>query len=241
VTRTSVARRGCWSVAAAAVVLRCGVALAGGPAVDDKSARAATTAPVVRVGRVASGRSAAVAAAVAIDLPKTPAQLTLDPSWVAEPPPELPEVLRQPGLIQLVARYRERAATPARGAPLVLSIVRFDGPNAPAWRPSSRAAYLDDIEASIAAACPSGQEAAAPTTCRGYRRIKRVRFETQGVPAMELQATNAQKATLLFRFLFFRTYTILATVELAPGSGSAPLRRARRALATFVPQPDWRR
>jgi hypothetical protein len=214
VSRAGLARRLRRALVAGAVAspLLCGDGARRAAHAEDVAAPTAAAKATTPAAKATTPAAKATTPAV-IDLPKTPAQLTLDPSWISEPPPALPELLQQPGLTTLVAQYRDGA--------MVLTVVRFDAPNA--------------------AACPPRQLPAAPTTCRGYRRVKRAVSESQGVPAMELQATNDSKATLLFRFLLFRTYTILATIELAPKSGSAPLRRARRALASFVPQPDWRR
>jgi hypothetical protein len=187
------------------------------------------------IGAAASNRAASAPPrpAAIVDLPDTPAQLVLDEKWLAEP--DGADDADGSGLMRVVALYRDRGS--ATGLNLV--VMRFDAPNAAAWRPTTRAAYLDDIEAGIAAACPSA--ASAGTSCRGYRRIKRVLFHSQGVPAMDLHAVNQAGATLLFRLLLFRTYTILAAVEVPPRSASAATTRARRALATFTPSPNWQR
>lgn len=188
------------------------------------------------IGAAASNRAASALPrpAAIVDLPETPAQLVLDEKWLAEP--DGADDADRSGLMRVVALYRDRGS--ATGLSLV--VMRFDAPNAAAWRPTTRAAYLDDIEAGIAAACPSAASAVR-TSCRGYRRIKRVLFHSQGVPAMDLHAVNQAGATLLFRLLLFRTYTILAAVEVPPRSASAATTRARRALATFTPSPNWQR
>jgi hypothetical protein len=200
----------------------------------------------------ATRANAAVGVPAPIDLPETPAQLVLDERWLPGPVPQMSAAVEQTGPARLVAVYRDSARDSARDSGaggLVLSVMRFDAPNPAAWRRTTRTAYLDEIEAGLAAACPSPSPSStalstvndAPTTCRGYRRSKRTIFESEGVPTMDLQAANHARATLLFRFLFFRTYTILAVVEVAPGSSSAILRRARRALNTFTPAPNWQR
>ena len=174
-----------------------------------------------------------------IDLPETPAQLALGDGWQAEALPQLPASSDVIGPARLVAFYRERAAArPARraaAAPLALIVLRFDAPNPRAWRDKTRAAYLDEIEAGLLAACP------ADSACRGLKRSKRSVSESEAVPVMDLHLRDGAGAQRLYRFLFFRTYAILAAVELPPKSPPAALTRARRALASFTVQKAWQR
>jgi hypothetical protein len=178
-----------------------------------------------------------------IDLPETPAQLALGSRWAAQELPQLPAASDAIGPARLVAFYREvaaaKAAAPARRrsapAPLALIVLRFDAPNPRAWRDKTRAAYLDEIEAGLLAACP------ADSRCRGLKRVKRSVSQSEAVPLMDLHLRDAAGAQRLYRFLFFRTYAILAGVELPPKSPAAALTRARRALASFTVQPNWQR
>jgi hypothetical protein len=199
----------------------------------------AQAAPAVPAAMSAPPRTTAAGVPI-IDLPETPAQLALGAAWQAEALPQLPASSDVIGPARLVALYRETAAArPARGraaaAPLGLIVLRFDAPNPRAWRDKTRAAYLDEIEAGLVAACPTD------SACRGLKRLKRSVSESEAVPVMDLHLRDAGGTQRLYRFLFFRTYAILAAVELPPKSPSAALSRARRALASFTVQPAWQR
>lgn len=177
-----------------------------------------------------------------VNLPETPAQIQLGSAWTAAELPVLPASSDVIGPARLVAFYRE--AQGQRGGPLSLVIVRFDAPNPRAWRASQRDAYFDEVEASVLAVCAAGAAAA----CKNQRQ-KRSGFESEAVPGMELQVRGGDGATRLFRFLFFRTYAIVAAVEVpAPGAGraaakttAATISRARKALAGFTVEPNWQR
>lgn len=208
----------------------------------------AKAALVALLGLLLSGPAAAqappkttAAGVPIIDLAETPAQLALGTAWEVAAIPQLPATSDAIGPARLVAFYREVAATKAtrRGraapAPLALIVLRFDAPNPRAWRDKTRPAYLDEIEAGLLAACP------ADSRCRGMKRIKRTVSESEAVPVMDLHLRDAAGAQRLYRFLFFRTYAILAGVELPPRSPAAALTRARRALASFTVQPNWQR
>jgi hypothetical protein len=207
---------------------------------DAGVAPAAPAVPAAPAAISAPPRTTAAGVPI-IDLPETPAQLALGAAWQAEALPQLPASSDVIGPARLVALYRETAAArPARGraaaaAPLGLIVLRFDAPNPRAWRDKTRAAYLDEIEAGLVAACPTD------SACRGLKRLKRSVSESEAVPVMDLHLRDAGGTQRLYRFLFFRTYAILAAVELPPKSPSAALSRARRALASFTVQPAWQR
>lgn len=197
---------------------------------------------------VASGPALAQSKAAGppiIDLPETPAQLALGDGWRAEESPALPAGADVTGPARVVAFYRERTA-PRGGEPLALIVLRFDAPNPRAWRDKTRTAYLDEIEAGLYAACAS--EASEASGCRGIRRVKRAIAASEAVPVMDLHTKDAAGTQRLYRFLFFRTYAILAAVELPATGGkkkrpasAAAVTRARRALASFTVQPNWQR
>jgi hypothetical protein len=174
-----------------------------------------------------------------IDLPETPAQLALEAGWAAEELPALTASADAIGPARLVAMYREEpAARPQRGDPaLALVVLRFDAPNPRAWRDATRGAYVAEIEASLLAACAPD----AGSSCRGFKVQKRATFESELVPGLELSGKDAGGATRLVRILFFRTYAIVAAVEVPARSSSRALARARTALRSFTVMPNWQR
>jgi hypothetical protein len=74
-----------------------------------------------------------LAAADVVDLPDTPASVTLDAAWTPVT------------AARLVAAYRTRDG-------VLLAITRAQLPNAAAWRDKTRAAYADEIERGLVAA-----------------------------------------------------------------------------------------
>lgn len=193
----------------------------------------------------ARAQGAAKAPAPIIDLPETPAQLALGAGWKEEPAPALPAGADVVGPARVVALYREAAGP----SPLALIVLRFDAPNPRAWRDKTRTAYLDEIEAGLYAGCGEG------SGCQGLKRVKRASGTSEAVPVMDLHTKDAAGTQRLYRFLFFRTYAILAAVELpatAPRAGkrkrkrpvpasAAVVARAKRALASFTVQANWQR
>lgn len=143
--------------------------------------------------------AAGSAAADVVDLPDTPAAITLDATWTPVTAP------------RLVAAYR------ARGG-VLLAITRAQLPNAAAWRDKTRGAYVDDIERGLVAA--------------GYRRTAREVGTLEGVPALTLDATRADGATVLVRILLFRTYALALALEVPRGVDTT---RARAVRASFAP------
>ena len=196
------------------------------------------------VALIVASAPAQAAPPTVVDLPETPAQLVLEAGWApVEPTPALETSglgAEQLGPARIVTILRRRAAGSRRRAPAAetsLVVLRFDSPNPAAWRKSTRAGYFNQVEEGLGLACP--QKGSSPVTCRGLRRQKRQAMEAAGVPALELAARDRAGRTLLLRFLFFRTYTLLAAVELAPRSKE--LVPARKALASFAPPATWQR
>ncbi len=176
-----------------------------------------------------------------IDLPETPAQLALGEPWEAVELPALTAPADAIGPARLVALYREAATAQVRrdDAALSLVVVRFDAPNPRAWRDSTRAAYVAEIEASLHGACAPG--GASERSCRGFKVQKRATFESELVPGLELSGKDQGGATRLVRVLFFRTYAIVAAVEVPARTSARTLARARKAIASFTVMPNWQR
>lgn len=171
-------------------------------------------------------------APAALDLPETPAQLELEAAWRTDPEgtgAELPPEALGPA--RMVALLRRQDG----GRALALAIMRFDAPNPAAWRASTRAAYVAEVEAAVVKAC------AARADARGARVRKRAILELSGVPALDLELLDERGARRWFRFVFFRTYAIVATIELDAGGTSAQRATARRAIQGFTVERNWQR
>ena len=123
-----------------------------------------------------------------IDLPDTPAEITVPATWTATP---IPEVAARP-----VAAYESPA-----GARVV--ITRAGAHNPEAWSERRRTKYADQVEAGVTAAT------------EGYQRKRRAIQKVNGVPVMDLELSRVvggKREDVVLRFVFFRTYTL--TVEI---------------------------
>ncbi len=202
---------------------------------------------LVMAGAPSASAQKRPASASLIDLPETPAQLELEPTWQAQTLPALPATSDVIGPARLVAMYREMPAARPRRKDVALSLVvlRFDAPNPRAWRSQTREAYFDEIEAAVVAPCrgkgAQGAKAANGPSCRGFANPKRKTLELEAVPVMELTGKDGSGATRMFRFVFFRTYAIVAAIEVPAKAPAAALTRARRALSGFTVMPNWQR
>ncbi len=136
-----------------------------------------------------------------VEIPKTAARLDLPDGW-------------QP----LAARGTVIAYKHERGS--VLAITRADVPNPNAWRSEKRQAYVDEIEAGIAA------------RIAGYKRTKKRVVTAGGIPALDVEATRDGGATVLIRVLLFRTYALALAIEVPKGGDVAA---ARPVIAAFSP------
>jgi hypothetical protein len=114
----------------------------------------------------------------------------------------------------LVAGYRG-----PRGA--VLAVTRAAVPNAAAYRQKDRDELADQIERGIAARVP------------GYRRVARRFGEQHGTPALDLEATRQDGATIVIRVLLSWSQALALAIEVPPGEGAGV---ARAIAARFGPK-----
>lgn len=138
----------------------------------------------VLVALVFASSTAAAGTDQPIDLPDTPAEITVPPNWTVTP---IPEVTAKP-----VAAYESPA-----GAHVV--ITRAGAANPQAWLERTRAKYADQVEAGVTAATD------------GYQRKRRSIQKVNGVPTMDLELSRVVDGTredVVMRFVFFRTYTL---------------------------------
>jgi hypothetical protein len=146
---------------------------------------------VATAGAPAHAETAAIAAGP-LDLPDTPAELTLPAGWTPLPLPPTAAVA------PLGAWHHPSGAT--------LVVTRAAAPNPDAWREKTRAAHAEEVEA--------GTRAAAPR----YQRRERRLLDVAGVPAMELSfrravgASGREREVVSIRFLFFRTHTVSVAI-----------------------------
>ncbi len=145
-----------------------------------------------------------LALALLIAFPNTRATLTLDAGWTASKAPTI------------VAAYRGPAGA-------VLAVTRVQVPNADAWRPKTRDAYVADIERGALAAV------------RGGVRLAHKTSDANGIPALDLELRRGDGATLVVRYLLFRTYVLALAIELPTGVNA---RSARTIAASFLPPPS---
>ena len=102
----------------------------------------------------------------------------------------------------------------------LLAVTRAQVPNADAWRRKTRDAYLAEVERGAIASLP------------GATRLSHRLGEANGVPVLDLVLRRADGATLVLRYLLFRTYALTLAIEL-PKGGSATA--ARAIAASFAP------
>jgi hypothetical protein len=171
---------------------------------------------------VASALAAATAAAEPaapriVDLPETPAELRLDAAWQDAPlPAGVPDAP--------VGVWRHPSGA-------VLVVTRVAAPNGDAWRDATRAAYADDVEAGVRSAVP------------GYRRRSRAVRDLRGVPALDLSFRRTVDGTVevvAMRVVFFRNYSVTATVAVPDAQWNRARRATEAAIAAFAPAPDYR-
>jgi hypothetical protein len=162
---------------------------------------------------VAAGFVLALAAPAAaddtpIDLPDTPAEITVPANWTTS---TIPDVRAKP-----IVAYE----SPAGGH---VVITRAGAYNPQAWIERTRAKYCDEVETGVSAATD------------GYQRKKRSIQKVNGVPVMDLELTrevDGKREDVVMRFVFFRTYTLtLAAV------GPAKDRTAIAAIAKSFGPP----
>lgn len=101
-----------------------------------------------------------------------------------------------------------------------LAVTRAQVPNADAWREKTRAKYIDDVERGALAAI------------KGGKRIAHKVGEANGVPVLDLEVRRGDGATIVLRYLLFRTYALALAIEVPRGGTSG---EARTIAATFAP------
>jgi hypothetical protein len=135
-------------------------------------------------GTAAAGDAERPGGDTPIDLPETPAEITIPANWTSTP---IPDVVAKP-----VVAYESPA-----GAHVV--ITRAGAHNPLAWAERTRTKYADQVEAGVTAAT------------EGYQRKKRSIQKVNGVPTMDLEISrlvDGERETVKMRFVFFRTYTL---------------------------------
>ncbi len=142
-----------------------------------------------------------VAAADPVALPKTKAVLDVPTGWTKLADPSL------------VIAYKGPAG-------MILAVTRAAVPNASAWIPASRAAYVAEVERGAIAAVPGQRKLTSRTTL------------ANGIPAFDLELRRADGSTIVTRILLFRTYALAATIEIPKGGALEP---ARAITSQFSP------
>jgi hypothetical protein len=173
--------------------------------------RAAALAAIAVVTIAAA--PAAAQPPAALDLPDTPAELTLPAGWQ-------PLALPPDATVAPIGAWHHPS-----GATLV--VTRAAAPNPDAWREKTRAAHADEVEA--------GTRAAAPR----YQRRERRLLEVAGVPALELSFRRAVgpgkgREVVAIRFLFFRTHTVSVAVAVPEARWGKARGVARAALGALA-------
>lgn len=104
-----------------------------------------------------------------------------------------------------------------------LAVTRAPVPNPDAWREKTRAKYTDEVERGAVAAVMGG------------KRLARKVSEANSVPTLDLEVRRADGATIVVRYLLFRTYALALAVEVPRGGAVA---EARAITASFTPPPS---
>lgn len=144
----------------------------------------------------------AVFVALLLSLPNTKATVDVPGTWT--------KLDDKPAL---VAAYKGPAG-------LVLAITRAQVPNSDAWRSKTRDAYAGEVAKGALARVPGGKELAKKLG------------ETNGVPVLDLELRTKDGATLVLRYLLFRTYALVLAIEVPKGS---EVSTARAIARTFSP------
>ena len=148
----------------------------------------------------------AVFVALLLALPNTKATIDLpDAGWT-----------RLDDKPALVAAYQGPGGT-------LLAITRAQVPNTDAWRSKSRDAYAAEIAKGALARLPGGKE------------LARKLGDANGVPVLDLEVRTRNGATVVLRYLLFRSYALALAIEIPKGGDVA----AARAIAkSFSPPKD---
>lgn len=103
-----------------------------------------------------------------------------------------------------------------------LAVTRAQVPNADAWREKTRTKYVDEVERGAVAAVMGG------------KRLARKTGEANTVPTLDLEIRRADGATIVIRYLLFRTYALALAIEVPRGGAVA---EARTITQSFTPPP----
>jgi hypothetical protein len=100
-----------------------------------------------------------------------------------------------------------------------LAVTRAQVPNADAWREKTRAKYVEDVERGALAAI------------KGAKRISHKVGEANGVPTLDLEVRRDDGATIVIRYLLFRTYALAIAIEVPRGGSASQARTIAGSLA----------
>ncbi len=105
----------------------------------------------------------------------------------------------------------------------LLTVTRVDFPNRRAWRNDSD--FYDEVE--------QGVEKAS----KAYKRLARKRLKLGRIPVLELtfRRASADYPVIATRFMFFRRYTLIASVAYTIDAYKAHRRSDAKMLASFKP------
>ena len=145
----------------------------------------------------------AVFVALLLALPNTKATVDVPESWT-----------RLPDKPSLVVAYRGPAGA-------LLAITRAPVPNTSAWRAKTRDAYVAEVASGALARLPGGKE------------LSRRLGDANGVPALDLEVRTKDGATVVLRYLLFRSYALALALEIPKGGDVA----AARAIAKSFSPP----
>ncbi|MBL9019766.1 MAG: hypothetical protein JNL83_36615 [Myxococcales bacterium] len=101
----------------------------------------------------------------------------------------------------------------------LLAITRAQVPNTAAWRSRTRDAYVAEIAKGALAKLP------------GAKELSRKLGDANGVPALDLEARTRNGATVVLRYLLFRTYALALAIEVGTGGDVAAARAIAKSFA----------
>lgn len=101
-----------------------------------------------------------------------------------------------------------------------LAVTRAQVPNPDAWRAKTRSGYIASVERG------------AMASIRGGERLSHQVGEANGVPVLDLEIKRDDGATIVLRYLLFRTYALALAIEVPKGVDVKP---ARTVASSFTP------
>lgn len=112
----------------------------------------------------------------------------------------------------LVAAYQSPSGA-------LLAITRAQVPNTDAWRSKTRDAYAAEIVKGALAKVPGGKE-----------QSKKL-GDANGVPVLDLEVRSKDGATIVLRYLLFRTYALALAIEVPKGGDVAGARAIAKSFS----------